>query len=135
MPAAKRRARTPTPTPTPHKLARLRLKNWMDAQGVNQTALARKVGRRQSWLSRYLSGEFKTDIDTLERLATALDKPFTALFESLPDSHDSRLIDLIEIYKALEDVDQLLLLRMAQNLIAPSRSADLSGRSSLERLR
>src|SRR5262245_55110199 len=133
MPAAKRRPQPPNPTP--HQLARLRLKNWMDAQGVNQTALALKVGRRQSWLSRYLSGEFKTDIETLNKLAAALNKPFTALFQDLPDSHDSRLIDLIEIYKALDENDQILLLRMAQNLIAPLRPADLAGQSTLERLR
>lgn len=133
-----RRRRPPSiaAIPTPHALARTRIEKWRRAQGMSQTELAKRIGRRQSWLSRYLAGEFETDLNTLNMLATVLDRPLVALFEMQPQSADPRLINLIELYKALDDVDKVILVRMAENLAhPPPRSAETADRLTLERQR
>ena len=42
-------------------------------QNLNQTALARKLGRHQQWVQRRLSGETKITVQDITSIADALD--------------------------------------------------------------
>jgi predicted transcriptional regulator len=48
------------------QVARDRIKHWIVSTGVTQTELAARIGRTQAWMSRYLSGEFDADLETLQ---------------------------------------------------------------------
>lgn len=64
---------------------RRKITAWMAARGVTKTALGSAAGRNQSWATRYLDGEFSTDLDTLQRVAAFFGEPLAALFEQTPD--------------------------------------------------
>ena len=43
------------------------------AQGLTQTALAKKIGTKQSSIARFESGNYNTSVAFLEKIAKALD--------------------------------------------------------------
>ena len=80
---------------------------WMAARGVTKTALGVGVGRNQPWVTRYLDGEFDTDIDTLARVAAFFGEPLSALF---PAGEDAALAELLARYRATTPPRRALLL-------------------------
>jgi transcriptional regulator with XRE-family HTH domain len=54
------------------------------AQGLTQQELAKRMGTSHSAISRIESGQHKTSVDTLQRLAEALGVRFVVGFESGP---------------------------------------------------
>jgi len=54
-------------------------------RGLSQAALAKKVGVVQSAISQFESGAVQPAIDTLERLADALNVPVSELLTSQAD--------------------------------------------------
>lgn len=65
------------------EIARLVIKHRM-AQGLTQQELARRMGTSHSAISRIESGQHKTSVATLQRLAEALGVRFIVGFESGP---------------------------------------------------
>jgi len=62
--------------------ARERIKTWVASTGVTQTELAKRIGRNQAWMSRYLNGEFAADLATLQQMAETFGFTLIALLRS-----------------------------------------------------
>ncbi len=56
------------------------LRKTRERQGLTQQELARRLGRPQSMVARWESGEHEFTLGTLARLAEALDCPLTVRF-------------------------------------------------------
>lgn len=76
------------------QVARERIKTWITSTGITQTALAEHVGRKQAWMSRYLSAEFDADLETLQKIARVFGHSLNALLGTPTDPDESRVIDL-----------------------------------------
>ena len=61
--------------------------------GVTQAELAEQIGRNQVWVSRYLKGDFDTDLATLEKMARRFDFTLFALLDLPSDPFEARLLD------------------------------------------
>ena len=59
----------------------LRIKELLKLKGLTSIWLASQIGITQPNMSNIVSGKSKPSLDTLERIATALDVPITELFE------------------------------------------------------
>lgn len=66
------------------EIARLLVAYRMDA-GLSQQDLADRVGTNHSQISRIESGRHQTSLDTLRRIAAALDRTLVVGFESRDD--------------------------------------------------
>lgn len=64
----------------------LRLKNILKERGTSISAFASIVGITQANMSNIVNGKSSPTLDTLERIATALNVPITELF--LSDKQD-----------------------------------------------
>lgn len=73
-------------------VARTQIKRWMKATGVTQEVLAARIGRNQVWLSRYLKGEYDTDLTTLDQMARVFDHPLTALLSLPTDPAEGQIL-------------------------------------------
>lgn len=71
------------------ELARLAIKHRA-ALGLSQEELAERMGTSHSAVSRIESGRHKTSVETLRRLAHALDLRLVVGFESGPPEHPVR---------------------------------------------
>lgn len=91
--------------------ARERIRLWLRGTGMTQVVLAEKIGRKQAWMSRYLDGEFDTDLDTLERLAHAFDHTLAELLDLTQDEAERALLDAV---RALTPPKRALALQMVQ---------------------
>lgn len=89
------------------EIARGKIVQWLSASQMTQTALADKVGRNQAWMSRYLDGEFDTDLETLEKLATAFDH---TLFELLDTPANPTEAEILERWRALKPSGRAVIL-------------------------
>lgn len=70
-------------------VARLVIK-YRTSLGLSQAELAERVGTSHSAISRIESGEHKTSVQTLQRIAAALDVRFVMGFERGPEAAPSR---------------------------------------------
>ena len=59
----------------------LRIKEVLKEKGITAVWLASQIGITQPNMSNIVSGKSKPSLDTLERIAVALDVPITELFE------------------------------------------------------
>jgi len=89
--------------------ARGRVTRWLAASQMTQTALAERIGRNQAWMSRYLDGEFDTDLETLDRLAQAFGH---TIFELLDTSADATEAEVIERWRALRPSGRKIVLEV-----------------------
>jgi regulatory protein len=62
-------------------MIQLRIKEICKEKGITLNALAEKIGVSQPSISGLATGKQKPSFDTLEKLAEALEVPFTELFE------------------------------------------------------
>lgn len=73
-------------TPTEKSKARtrmllaVRIEEMITAKGWSKSVFASKVGKSPSVISKWLSGTHNFEVDTLDEIAMALDKPLEALF-------------------------------------------------------
>lgn len=91
--------------------ARTRVKEWLSGSGTTQTALADAIGRNQAWMSRYLDGEFDTDLDTLTKLASAFQH---SLFELLDLSATDEERALLRFFRALKPETRALAIQVLE---------------------
>ena len=89
------------------EIARGKVVQWLAGSKMTQTALAEMIGRNQAWMSRYLDGEFDTDLETLERLAIAFGH---TLFELLDASANPTEAEVLERWRALKPSGRRLVL-------------------------
>ena len=59
----------------------LRIKEILKEKKITAISLADTVGMAQPSMSNIVNGKVMPSIETLERIATALDVPFTSLFD------------------------------------------------------
>jgi ribosome-binding protein aMBF1 (putative translation factor) len=71
------------------EIARLVIKHRM-ALGLSQAQLAERMGTSHSAISRIESGQHRTSVATLQRLAEALELRFVVGFESGPKERHAR---------------------------------------------
>jgi transcriptional regulator with XRE-family HTH domain len=72
-PAEKSKART-------KMLLAARIDEMITAKGWGKSEFASKVGKSPSVISKWLSGTHNFEVDTLDEIATVLDKPVESLF-------------------------------------------------------
>src|SRR5262245_59100822 len=94
-------------------IARVRIKQFLESNGISQAALGQAIGRSQEWVSRFLAGRYDADVDTLQAIATAIDLP---LYELLALTTDPRLVKLCEAYLACRPSRRPVALRVVQEL-------------------
>ena len=96
-------------------VARRRIKSWIAATGITQVTLADRINKNQAWMSRYLSGDFDADLDTLAAVAGVFGHSIGALLDAAADPQEQNVIDA---YRALpigaRDTVYSVLLLMAQ---------------------
>ena len=74
---------TAMPTLSLDERARLQLKRWRYATGrdeMTQAAMAAAIGKDQSWLSRYWTGTYDADLETLDALARVFGHSIAEVF-------------------------------------------------------
>ena len=98
--------------------ARAKVAQWLATSKMTQTTLADNIGRNQAWMSRYLDGEFDTDLETLERLAQAFGH---TLFELLDTPANITEAEVIERWRALKPSARRLLLDVLREWTAEER--------------
>lgn len=95
--------------------ARTRLKAWVRADRRSQGELARLLRRHENWLSRYLSGKFDADIDTLQELAALFGHSLPALLDMPTDPLEAAAIDA---FRLLPPADQMMVVALLTALTA-----------------
>jgi transcriptional regulator with XRE-family HTH domain len=113
-----------------HAFAREQVKRALFAKDMTQEQLAAAIGRTQTWLSKYLRGEFNADFPTLYRMAQAFDMTLDA-FCRLPD--DPELQEWVNGWHVLKrpDRDALLLVLRAMTRGVRRRHAARDNPTSL----
>jgi transcriptional regulator with XRE-family HTH domain len=112
-------------------VARARILAWLRASGKTQADLGRDIGRNQSWMSRYLDGEFDADLDTLQRIAFAFDHTLTALLNVPGDAPgDEAREHFNALRKQTRDLALSVLKDWANPPVTPGRSRKQRGRTS-----
>ena len=105
------------------QLARTQIKKWIDSTGTTQTEVGARVGRNQSWMSRYLKGEFDADLETLQRITRVFGHELTSALNIPTNPEEAQLITT---YRALKPEVRRNVLTLLENL---SRSTPPRGRS------
>lgn len=100
-------------------IARAKVAQWLAASQMTQTALADRIGRNQAWMSRYLDGEFDTDLETLERIATAFGH---TLFELLDAPQNSTEAEVLDRWRALRPSGRRLVLDVLREWTPEARA-------------
>lgn len=114
-------------------VARVRIAGWRKTAEMTQKELADKIGRNSVWISRYLDDSYDTDLDTLDRFATALGKTLGQLLGSVPNTDEG---ELLERFRALKPDRQKLALEMVRSWTPdvswplPARSPESSSATS-----
>ena len=80
----------------------LRIRDILKEKGIKQSDLAKKIGVKQETISRQISGN--PTLDTLEKIATALDVDIKELFVNTKElSKEDLLNDIRQKLDLLED--------------------------------
>ena len=66
-------------------MVNLRIKDICAQKGITQKSLSEMIEVSTTSLSRIITGEQKPSLDTLEKVATALNVPISSLFEAERD--------------------------------------------------
>jgi transcriptional regulator with XRE-family HTH domain len=92
--------------------ARGQIKKWIESTGITQTTLSDRIGKNQAWTSRYLSGEFDADLETLQKIARVFGHSLTALLEIPADPEEAALVTA---YRALTAPARTLALELLKD--------------------
>jgi transcriptional regulator with XRE-family HTH domain len=84
--------------PSPDDIAREKIKNWLNASGVAQSVFAKRIGKHQSWVSRYLAGRQNADMVTVQRMAEQFGHTLQSVLDLPGDLAEA---SLLEDYRAL----------------------------------
>lgn len=104
--------------PTKSELVRIQIRQWIDSTGITQVALAERIGRNQAWMSRYLKGEFDTDLETLEAMTRVFGHTLAAAL-NVPDEPDEA--GLVTKYRAATPEQRRLVHQILDEWTRPKR--------------
>jgi len=99
------------------------IRRWMATYDTSQEDLAARIGQSQVWVSRYLAGKRRCDLNTLAAIATAFGRDLAALL-TLPANPKER--DLVRMFHAVDKKGQtavIELLRQMTRATAPRADA------------
>lgn len=77
---------------------RARIRAWLETSELTQTGLGKALGHGQTWVSRYLAGELEIDFDKAAQIAAVFGQPVSALFDTIPDPNEAKLIAIYRGY-------------------------------------
>ena len=106
----------PTLAPMPLSLqdtARAQIKRWITSTGITQAAFGDRIRRNQVWVSKYLKGDFDTDLETLQQMAQVFGHTLTQLLDFPADPDEDAVITL---YRALRPEARRLALQLLQEM-------------------
>ena len=92
-----------------------RVKDWVAAQ-MSQAEFGRRIGRNDSWVSRYFDENHDADLDTIARMADACGHTIFEVLDALPSSAEA---DLIAAYRKILPADRPTAIRTLQ-LMSPA---------------
>jgi transcriptional regulator with XRE-family HTH domain len=93
--------------------ARAQIKRWIASTGITQTDFGDRIRRNQVWVSKYLKGEFDTDLETLQQMARVFGHTLTQLLDFPSDPEEEAVITL---YRALRPEARRLAFGMLQEM-------------------
>lgn len=77
---------------------RARVKAWVSAQ-MTQAEFGRRIGRNDSWVSRYFDENHDADLDTIAKMAEACGHTIFQALDSQPDSTEAEVIERWRLLK------------------------------------
>jgi transcriptional regulator with XRE-family HTH domain len=107
---------TPTLAAMPLSLqdmARAQIKRWIISTGITQTTFGDRINRNQVWVSKYLKGEFDTDLETLQQMAQVFRHTLTQLLDFPSDPEEEAVITL---YRALRPEARRIAFQVLQEM-------------------
>jgi hypothetical protein len=87
-----------------------RVKGWVAGQ-MTQAEFGRRIGRNDSWVSRYFDENHDADLDTIAKMAEACGHTIYEVLDATPPEDEG---DLIEAYRALPKVERPTAIRVMQ---------------------
>lgn len=100
--------------PSLQDTARTQIKRWITSTGITQAAFGERIGRNQVWVSKYLKGEFDTDLETLHQMAQVFRHTLTQLLDFPSDPEEEALITL---YRTLRPEARRLAFQLFQEMV------------------
>lgn len=89
---------------------RQRVKAWVSGQ-MSQAEFGRKIGRNDSWVSRYFDENHDADLDTVARMAEACGHTIFEVLDALPPADEG---DVLTAYRRIPRADRGTALRTLQ---------------------
>lgn len=74
-----------------------RIEKWLRAQ-MTQAEFGRRIGRNDSWVTRYLDENHDADLDTIEKMAQALGHTLYEVLDTVPPNDEG---EVIETYRSI----------------------------------
>lgn len=100
------------------QIARKQIKRWIESTGTTQVEVGLQVGRNQSWMSRYLKGEFDADLDTLQKITRVFGHELTSAL-NIPSDPEEAL--LVSRFRALRIEARRIVLTLLEHLSRDTR--------------
>jgi transcriptional regulator with XRE-family HTH domain len=96
-----------------------RLRTYRTRAGLNQEELAEKAGVHPTYIGQLERGEKNATLETVEKIARALDLPFEVLFEAIIDGDlgNSVARECYELVTALPEREQRAILDLIKKTI------------------
>jgi transcriptional regulator with XRE-family HTH domain len=76
---------------------RARIAKWLRAQ-MTQAEFGRRIGRNDSWVTRYLDENHDADLDTIKKMAEACGHTLYAVLDAVPPDDEG---EVIELYRSI----------------------------------
>ena len=89
---------------------RVRVKAWQAAQ-MSQAEFGRRIGRNDSWVSRYFDENHDADLDTIKLMAEACGHTIFELLDAIPPADEG---DVLTAYRKIPRGDRGTALRTLQ---------------------
>ncbi len=96
-----------------------RLRSYRKRAGLSQEGLAEKAGLHNTYIGQLERGEKNATLESIEKVATALQLPFEVLFENLiPYSENNRVVnDCYNKIVSLSNEDQQAICEIIERII------------------
>lgn len=89
---------------------RARIQKWVSAQ-MTQAEFGRRIGRNDSWVSRYFDENHDADLDTIAKMAEATGHTIYEVLDATPPADEG---DLIEAYRSIPKGERPTAIRVLQ---------------------
>ncbi|MCL2228122.1 MAG: helix-turn-helix domain-containing protein [Oscillospiraceae bacterium] len=101
-----------------------RIRAYRTRAGMTQMKLAERAGVHHTYIGQLERGEKNASLETIEKVARALNLPFETLFEALVDGNANNDIarEIYELITAQPEREQLALLNLLKGMVAYKQS-------------